>query len=317
MASRRPTWLLGLLKAVRAQQLDLLPSKMPPKHYEALLGVAESYQRQLTLTLQLTPADASGRTAIGSGANSIRPGPAAARFGMPSPDALLLGSRGLPTAQQRMADSAPLPPLRGGPAFAAPASSYPDPGFWGGGVNAMRTMTADELPPYPSQDTAKPTLHVTSRLGPTILAHYLSTGRDMEHHVRTNMMAWKSASNKFSTHTYAEALNLARCLHIMILEQGSPRNALVMSAVPEVMLRRLYALMESERMVNVDGIARAQAWTVVGQLLEHNVDGMVSENPLNKIMQHEFNAQAKFQANARQLGKADGPAKSASEKKAS
>lgn len=65
----------------------------------------------------------------------------------------------------------------------------------------MRMMTADYLPPYPSQSTAQPTLQVTTRLGATILAHYLATGRDLEQHVRKNMLAWKESSKQFSTHT--------------------------------------------------------------------------------------------------------------------
>lgn len=52
--------------------------------------------------------------------------------------------------------------------------------------------------------------------------------------------------------------------------------------------------MESERMINVYCIGRNQAWAVVDQVLEHNIESLASENPLNKMLQREFNAISKF-----------------------
>lgn len=98
-------------------------------------------------------------------------------------------------------------------AFSAPLHVWYDSGSRPGGINSMRVMTPEELPPYPSLTTAQPTLHVSTRLWPTILPLYVATSRDLELHVRTNMLAWKAASNSFSTHTYAEVLNLVRCLY--------------------------------------------------------------------------------------------------------
>lgn len=271
MASRRANWLLCLLKDVRAKHVDLRPSKMPPKHYSALFGVAESYQRQLNLTRQLSRYDAPPLARVDSGGTSIAPAPSATRFGAPSAETLMLANRTLPRPYPLWlpaANAAP-PLLHHSGSSNIPLGGYHESFFYGGGPHGMRMVTVDELPPYPSQDTPKPTLHVTSRLGPTILAHYLATGRDLEHHVRTNMLSLKASSKNFSMHTYAEALNLARCLHLTILESGSARSALRASVVPEVMLRRLYALLECERLVSVDGMARAQAWSVAGQLLEH------------------------------------------------
>lgn len=194
MASKRGTWLLGLLKAVRSQHVDLRKSKMPPKHFDAMMDVAESYQRQLLLSTQLAPGNPGG----------LRTAPSA-HNGRSIADSLGLGNCGALNPGGVLGAAAPLR-QQFAPASAAtnPPTSWNDAGF-GNAPHQMRMMTAAELPPYPSQGTAQPTLQVSTRLGPTILAHYMATVRDLEQHVRTNMLAWKASSKNVSNHTYYEA----------------------------------------------------------------------------------------------------------------
>lgn len=60
----------------------------------------------------------------------------------------------------------------------------------------------------------------------------------------------------FSPAAHAEAVNLARTLSLLILEAKCPRVALRSSIVLEILLRRLFCVMEVEKMIGKTNITR-------------------------------------------------------------
>lgn len=134
-------------------------------------------------------------------------------------------------------------------------------------------------------------------MGPTILAEMLMAGRDLEAHVRGVMGAWEAQSKNFSQAVFSEAVNLARMLHLAILEAGCPRFVLRTSLVPEVALRRLFCLLEVERQVATADTDRKRAWRSVECVLEHHAEAFASGATMSKYIADRFNQAAKFEAN--------------------
>lgn len=79
---------------------------------------------------------------------------------------------------------------------------------------------------------------------------------------------WKSESKSFSPPAQSEAVNLARALHLLILEARCPRQALRNSLVPEFLLRCRFCLLEVEKQVALTGISRTRAWQGVDSVLD-------------------------------------------------
>lgn len=162
--------------------------------------------------------------------------------------------------------------------------------------------TIESLPPYPGMVIAKPSIEAQERMGPTILSELLLGGRDLETHVRAVMGAWKLESKNFSPSAHAEAVNLALVLHLMILEARCPRAALRNSLATEVMLRRLFCLLEVERQVAQGSVSRPRAWQSVDMLLEHRPDGYTSGATMSKFIADTFNQISKFEGNLARNG---------------
>lgn len=135
-------------------------------------------------------------------------------------------------------------------------------------------------------------------MGPTILADMLMAGRDLETHVHGVMNGWKAESKNFSPAAHAKAINLARAIHLLILEARCPRIALRSSLVPEMMLRRLFCLLEVEKQVALTGLARARAWQTADSVLEHRPESYASSAVMAKFSADRFNQIAKFESNA-------------------
>lgn len=139
-------------------------------------------------------------------------------------------------------------------------------------LSATQWKTVDMMPAYPGQHSSRPSLQVSERMGPTIMTDFLLHGRDLETHVRGVMGNWKTVSKSFSPSAHAEAVTLTRALHLLVLEAGCPRVALRRSVVPEVLLRRLFCLLEVERQVAQTQVTRARAWQTVDSVLEHRAE---------------------------------------------
>lgn len=155
----------------------------------------------------------------------------------------------------------------------------------------------DNVPAYPGLGVTRPSLFVQERMGPTILIDMLASGRDLESHVRSVMGMWKHSSKNFSPAAHSEAVCLARCLHIFILEMGCARVALRTSKLPEIMLRRLFCVLEVERQVASSNVPRARAWQTVETVLEHQPDAYATGATMAKFVADRFNAISKFETN--------------------
>lgn len=164
-------------------------------------------------------------------------------------------------------------------------------------ANRAQWRMVDSLPRYPGQDVTQASIQVSERMGPTILVEFLLPGRDLETHVRTVMAMWKGESKSFSPFAHAEAVNIPRVLHILILESHCPKVELRASLVPEVLLRRLWCLLEVERQVAQTGITRARAWQSVEPVLEHRPEAYSPGTAMSKFISERFNAISKFESN--------------------
>lgn len=272
----------------------LKPARTPALHPEQLLGVAEAYQAQLALTAGLP-------------STPLAPAPRVETPAIPTPTAsqqLGLGSVSHPLfgAAQNVPYRAPLPPPVAAPPHAwsqPPSAPFDTAG--GGYAHMMQLRTVDQIPSYPGQATSVPSLMCAERMAPTIITALTASGRDIESQTRALFQAWKT-SKAHSTHSAAEAVCLARCIHLTILQAGGAAAAVTGWMAMEVMLRRLYALIEVERMVVEESYDRGTAWEVVKSLLEHRLESHLGESALTHILRREATAAAKFKTNTRKAG---------------
>lgn len=146
-------------------------------------------------------------------------------------------------------------------------------------------------------NVATPSLHVHSRMAPTILASLTAGGRDVESQVRELFRGWK-LSKGFSGAAHAEAVNLARCAHLFMLEARSPKTALISTVALEPLLRRLFALITVEQYVCEMSLPRARAWEIADTLLENRPESHLSDNILTQHLRSQYHQHAKFTAAA-------------------
>lgn len=94
-----------------------------------------------------------------------------------------------------------------------------------------------------------------------------------------------------------EAVNIARTLHLLILEAYCPHAALRQSLVPEILLRCLFCLLEVDKQVAQMSISRTRAWRAVDSVLEHRAESYASGSTMAKFVAERFNAMAQFEMN--------------------
>lgn len=97
----------------------------------------------------------------------------------------------------------------------------------------------------------------------------------------------------------AEAVNLARIAHLLILKAGCPQAALRSTVILEPLLRRLYCVLEVEHNVHSLELTRAQAWSMGDSVLENRPEAHLASGEMDEFIHSRFNARAKFLANAR------------------
>ena len=96
-----------------------------------------------------------------------------------------------------------------------------------------------QIPEYSSATISRPKLNVEHLSGATILTGYLASGKSPEDHIHDVFSCWKMTTKDASTAVAAEAITLARSMHLMILEQKSARKAIASTTAIEVTLRKL------------------------------------------------------------------------------
>lgn len=143
---------------------------------------------------------------------------------------------------------------------------------------ALTFKTPDQGPDYPGQHVSSPHLFKEQRVGPTILAGLLALGTKVQDYVRDLYRSWTGPNASQSARS--EAVNVARVTHLLILTIRCPQRALIQHPALEVILRRLFALLQFERLVFNDNFKWAEAWEVASEVLEHTPMAHVQETAL-------------------------------------
>ena len=87
-----------------------------------------------------------------------------------------------------------------------------------------------------------------------------------------------------SPFSHAEAMHLARGLHLRIIEAGSQMNLLTSSAAVETELRRLWVILEVERIVACNSATRASAWQALRGFITLTSFGVRNSDTLDRLI---------------------------------
>ncbi len=296
-----PEWLASLLQECAIENPSLEPARFNSTDLRELVSVATAYKQQIEEQLdestqigRTTPSGPYGRTSTPREVMNVQP------------------QRGNSTNFRRAVsfdiNEKTYHKRVGGVPFgnaAMDAMEYGDDAqdFFRGRGSA-HLITPAQVMPYPGRNILRPTLLCDRLFGPAILNGFIASGMNVEQYVR--QISWAKIDNgRRINSAEAEAVNLARVIHLTILEAESVQRALENSCGMEIMLRRLWCLLKVEQMVTSENYTRAQAWTAVQFVLEHNPLSVLQTTAVDSYVRRELSALSRFHTAA--LKKRDRP----------
>jgi len=157
-------------------------------------------------------------------------------------------------------------------------------------------LTPAQVQHYPGHNIHRPTFLCDRLMGPTILNGILPSGSNVEQMVRQRR--WSRKEGGGASQAESEAVNLARAIHLMIMESRSLQAALEENCALEVLLRRLWCLLNVEEMAHQGSIPKHQAWEAVLPVLEHLPDANLHQTAVDTFVRREFAALSRFRTAA-------------------
>ena len=159
---------------------------------------------------------------------------------------------------------------------------------------ANRLRNPSEIRIYPALKAHTPSPFTDAAYDSTILDSLVASRQNLEDTVRSIYGKWVNPGFQVSPAARAEEVNLERCTHLQILDQGSGARWIASTAASEVLLRRLWCLSDLERKVIEEHVPRREAWISVRTIPEHTPLGLQPDRPLNQIMRREYSTRHRY-----------------------
>lgn len=131
------------------------------------------------------------------------------------------------------------------------------------GLGSSSSVLPSQLGEYPGRSSSLLLLRVSDIQGPSILANLVQRGVNVELAVKN--MNWGKTADGEPFQAEAEALTLARIIHLNLLVHPTMTSAIEECPWMETALRRLYAILYVE---DRKDIQRQVAWKIAGTSLE-------------------------------------------------
>lgn len=151
-------------------------------------------------------------------------------------------------------------------------------------------IVPSQLGVYPGRGSSTATLRVNEIAGPSILLGLVQEGLNVELAIRNR--SWRIGNGGEVLASEAEALTLARIVHLNLLAHSTMTEALEQCPWMEVALRRLFAVMYVENTASGEA-SRAAAWQVVQKVLEIHPTANIRVRTLDSMLAREAAASVK------------------------
>ena len=158
------------------------------------------------------------------------------------------------------------------------------------GLGGGSLISPSQLGVYPGRGSSTGTLRVGEIAGPSILLGLVQEGLNVELAIRNRF--WKRGNGGEVLASEAEALTLARIIHLNLLAHPTMTEALEQCPWMEVALRLLFAIMYVENSTS-SGASNAAAWQVVQKVLEIHPTASIRVPTLDSMLAGEAAASVK------------------------
>ena len=163
--------------------------------------------------------------------------------------------------------------------------------YFRSGLGAAPSVPLSHLKTYPGKANATDTLQVRTLMGPAILQALSQKGVNVEMTIRSH--SWSRRDGQPYT-AEIEALTWARVVHLNLLKYSTMGDALRDCPWMEVALRRLWTIMEIEKMcTGPNAVSREEAQTALVSAMEVYPSSNISVPEMEQTVRRHFSTQSR------------------------